>query len=131
MVYNNDADEAQTAKSFVMSILAFTSGMFVSLPLSYSIVMDLIALMHSSFVEWDYNNAPAAVKFNMGITCKVLGQVQHLVISKSSIMSHNVKKVKLLKIRDVKYEDELTAEDVFEEEKSQFNRIEAGSPMQR
>jgi hypothetical protein len=94
-----------SATSFVLSILSFISGLVLALPLSYKIVLDLISLMHSNFTEWDYNNVPATVKFNHGITSKIMGQIHHLFISKQSLMSHNVKKVKVIKIREVKYQD--------------------------
>jgi len=54
--------------------------------------------MNANFAEWDYNNIPAELKFNYPLAMKVLGTIHSVFLSKSAIMSHNIKKVKIVKI---------------------------------
>lgn len=79
--------------------------------------MDLVTYVNTNFAEWDYNLFPATVKFNEPSVAKTLGTIHSIFLSKQAIMSHNVKKVKIIKLRGYRYIDEDHHDKVQEEEK--------------
>jgi hypothetical protein len=84
---------------YVKYILSLTCGLFISLPLNYKIVMDIITIMQANFAEWDYNCVPAGVRINRSYAVKALANVTNVFMSTNAIMNHNIKKAKVLQIR--------------------------------
>ncbi|CDW78012.1 adenylate and guanylate cyclase catalytic domain containing protein [Stylonychia lemnae] len=102
--YKNSMIETES-QILSKDVIGFCSGLLVCLPLSYKIILDIIVLIQADFVEYDYNVAPSDLKFNRGSSMKALGKISNLFISKSALMNHNIKKVKMVKITDRVYQD--------------------------
>lgn len=81
-------------------IASLAAGLLISFPLNYKIIMDIITIFQANFTEWDYNNIPANLRINKTDSIKALGNITNVFMSKNAIMSHNVKKAKVLQIKN-------------------------------
>lgn len=90
---------------YIYMILGFSSGLMMSLPLNFKIVIDLITHMQANYAEWDYKMAPANLRINKSQSMKALGNITNVFMSKNAIMSMNIKKSKVLQIGDKWYFD--------------------------
>jgi hypothetical protein len=90
---------------YVRSILAFIAALFVSLPLNFKAIIDILVIMHANFIEWDSNLVPGDVRVNNFSSVRALARVKHLFLSKSAMMTLNMRKAKVLQIKGRWYFD--------------------------
>lgn len=67
--------------------------------------MDVITLNQANLAEWDYNCVPASLRINRSYAVKALGNISNVFMTTNAIMSHNVKKAKILQINNHWYFD--------------------------
>lgn len=106
-LYVDDEKLALELPIYIKQILAFTANLFLSLPLNYRIITDLVVIMHANFTEWDYNNVPSDLKIGSNKNVmKALGNITDLFMSKNAVMNLNAKKAKIVQVKDHWYFDQ-------------------------
>ena len=76
-------------QSGTIDIIAKGFGVFLvllsSVPFSFSIIIDILVLIHTNFAEWDINLLPARIEFIYPHAALAFGKVAHMFMSRSAI----------------------------------------------
>ena len=69
-----------------------------SIPLSFTNIVDLLVLMHTSFAEWDVNIVPADINFVQPHATLAFGKVAHLFFSRKAMQRDNKQSIRLFHV---------------------------------
>lgn len=85
------------SKKILEPVIALLITCCSCIPFNCIAVMDLVVHLSSNFIIWDVNILPVNPDLNNSQVLKSLSQINHAFISKSAIMSMQLKRVCVLK----------------------------------